>query len=381
MAFISMVFAALFIVGAILLGIGFIGLIITIVSVRKRKRTPEGVKKKKAGLIVGIILMCVPMVPVVLILIYSAYSRIALEIQRANYTCITDEWRNEYVSEEEAAKEAMEVMLKAADEGDAEKIKKMFRHSASEKLLEKQIEQFLATCPKGLSKCDIPENFFEEYSCDYSKLDGERINDNELEEDYFSVYYEVEIDGEWYYISMEGCHRNVDNPEKVGIELFTVETGEAYVTEENYETTYLEFDATGDADIDMRRIDGNPYEFKSVNRNLNLDEILHTIDEELDYEEFMEEYGEANVGDEYAWYDEGEYIYELPSENGEARYLKFYVEDGEIILFRSCICGTEKGNEIWLDEFWKDEFWKDKFQKDKFQKEKNEISGDEEREQ
>lgn len=57
MAFISMVFVALFIVGAILLGIG---LIITIVSVRKRKRTPEGVKKKKAGLIVGIILMSVP---------------------------------------------------------------------------------------------------------------------------------------------------------------------------------------------------------------------------------------------------------------------------------------------------------------------------------
>lgn len=347
MAFISMVFVALFIVGAILLGIGLIGLIITIVSVRKRKRTPEGVKKKKAGLIVGIILMSVPVIPVVLILIYSAYSRIALEIQRANYTCLTDEWRNEYVPEDKAAKAAMEAMLKAADEGDKEEIKAMFSENAQNEQLDKQIDQFLATYPGKLLQTELPEDFLSEYACDYSKTDWSESSENGFNKEYFSV-----------------C--------------FDVETELAYVVEKEYsETDYIYSDMMQDADFEVRKIDGKLCAFTPINRKISQEEALETLREEFWLEDYIEKYGEANAVINYDKESgDGEYYYELLPENGEARYLKLEVEDDDIDASLSCICGEEEGNEIWLDEFWKDEF-----QKDEFQKEKNEISGDEEREQ
>lgn len=378
MAFISMVFVALFIVGAILLGIGLIGLIITIVSVIKRRRTPEGVKKKKAGLIVGIILMSVPVVPVAAILIYGAYSRITLEIQRANYTCLTDEWRNEYVPEDKAAKAAMEAMLKAADEGDKEEIKAMFSENAQNEQLDKQIDQFLATYPGKLLQTELPEDFLSEYACDYSKTDWSESSENGFNKEYFSVCFDVEMDGERYYISMEGCNHNDNNPEEIGLLLFTVETELAYVVEKEYsETDYIYSDMMQDADFEVRKIDGKLCAFTPINRKISQEEALETLREKFWLEDYIEKYGEANAVINYDKESgDGEYYYELLPENGEARYLKLEVEDDDIDASLSCICGEEKGNEIWLDEFWKDEF-----QKDEFQKEKNEISGDEEREQ
>ncbi len=352
MAFISMVFAALFIVAAILLGIGFIGLIVTIVSVIKRKRTPEGVKKKKAGLIIGIILMSVPVVPVVAILLYTAYSRITLEIQRANYTCLTDKWRNEYVSEDRAAKEAMETMLKAADEGDKEEIKAMFSENAQDELLDKQIDRFLAIYPGGLSQIEIPKEFLSEYSCDYSKTDWSESSENGLDEEYFSVCFDVEMDGERYYISMEGCSYNDDNPEEVGLVLFTVETELAYVVEKEYcDTDYIYSDMMRDADFEVRRIDGKLCAFTPINRKISQEEALETLREEFWLEDYIEKYGKANAIINYDKESgDGEYYYELLPENGEARYLKLEVEDDDIDASYSCICGEEEGFYIWLDE-------------------------------
>lgn len=367
MAFMSMVLVAAFFIIAILLGIGFIGLIVTIVSVIKRKRTPEGQKKKKAGLIIGIILLSVPVVPVVAILIYSAVDHIQLEMQRKNYTCLTDEWRNEWVSPEDAREDALKTILKAAEEGDAEEIKKLFPQNAQGPALEKQINQFLETYPKGLSELELPELFSKEYS----KLSRKGMDSYDEEHYYFSVYFETEMDGERYYVSIEGCNQNDAKPEEVGVVLFTVETEQAYVTKKKYsETDYIYSNMLRDADYEVRKIQGVPYAFTPIKRKLRKKEVIETLRDNYYLDNFVEKFGKPNAAradddseegedfyellseEEEDFYEllpkEGEYFYELLPEQGEARYLKLEVEYYDEIC--GCyICGEEEDYELELE--------------------------------
>lgn len=334
MAFVSMFLVMLIIFLVFLLGIGFTGLIIIIISViRMKMRQKQGKKPRKAGLIIGIILFSIPIVLGLFLFITGAISSIDREIARSKYTCLTDEWRNEWVSDSEAKDAAIEALLKAADEGNAEAIKQMFPQNAQGTVLVAQIDAFFEEYPKGLSEEEREEQ------------SGSAGND------YFSTRYEVVMNGVRYYICLQGCHQSDEHPEEVGITFFTVESEKAYVLDKKYDNTdYIFADTIVEEDFETRRIHGYPYLFTPIEREISQEEVLDTLRYERSLKSFIEKYGEPNVIRDYTNSNGTDYIYELQPENGEARYLKIDAVGDEIIIGLCYICGEERNYSLWLDD-------------------------------
>lgn len=336
MAFVSLFFVMLGIFALILLGIGTLGLIIIIVSIiLRRKRKKEGKKPGKIGLIIGIIIFLIPVAIILSIMIPASISSFETQVERTQYTCLTDKWRNEndWVSDNDAKDEAIETLLKAADEGDVETLKQMFPQNAQGEQLDAQIEDFLTEYPKGLSVSENREEFSGSSTTKY-----------------FNTMYEIVMDGERYYIKLQACYRNDENPEEVGVTLFTVENEKAYALDKDYtDSDYIFSDTIVEEDYETRRIDAEPYVFTPIERTITQKEIESTLHSERSIASFIEKYGEPNVIKDYSNSNGTHYFYELVPDNEEPRYLEIVAVGDDIIIDLCNICGTEE-DLLWFDD-------------------------------
>ena len=341
MAMVSMLFIMLIVYVAIVLGIGFIGLVILIVSlIRRSKKKREGKKPGKVGIIIGSILLAVPILHVVFIVGSILTTSITNKIERADYTCLTDEWRNGWVTDDEAKDDAIEELLTAADKGDRDRLMDMFPQNVNETRLEKQIDNFLNKYPKGLSECERKTR--------HSSATGEE----------FSVGYEIQMDGEWYYIELDAKYQqedddnDKDDSDEVGVTLFTVESEKSYVLDKEYgKRDYIIADIETDDDFETRRVSSQPYIFTPMDREITEDEVLRTLKHERSIESFIKKYGEPNSVKSYSNSNGTDYIYELVPDNNEPRYLRIDAVGDKIIIDSCHISGEEESDhEIWLDD-------------------------------
>ena len=251
MAFASMIIAFLFIVLCVLGGLFIIGSILLIIGlVHYKKDLKIGIKPRIALIVTGCIFLLPPVGLTNALVVSVAVNAVKTNIQRLSYENEIDKWRNEYVSDSEAAKGVYKAMIKAADKGDKAAIKALFSESIQNNaVLDGQIADFLKVYPGGFSDIEA------EYDPSGSHGGGG--------EEYFSAGFEVEKDGVRYFIRLSGCTKNDNAPENIGLEKFCFYSDRAYVEHDDikdysdpYESHFIRAAVDAAGDFEVRYIDG-----------------------------------------------------------------------------------------------------------------------------
>lgn len=203
------VMAILFILGIILLIRGFL---------KRYLAEYAGKNTPKVLMTTGIVFISLPVIAFVVIALWSITSSVSTIYNRAHYQCIPDVWRKETVSQSRAEEEIIKALLVYADKGDKEAFEKNFTPELQKrKDFDKTVSQFLSLYPVGLSRCRIND-----------KLRLEPVN--KVSEDGVkseSLSFSCVLDGTWYFMYLNYCYRNPDEPDKVGVTNFMVMNLEA----------------------------------------------------------------------------------------------------------------------------------------------------------
>jgi hypothetical protein len=338
MAFISMVFVFLAIVAFALCVISFIGFIILLISVIKlRKNRKQGVKPKKAGIVIGSALFFLPAAIVSFLVMCGLFSNAKLKIQRLGYKNLTDKWKMEWISDSEARNDVVTDFIKAADEGDKEKIMSMFTDNIQkDEKLSTQTDEFLKEYPKGLYGLE-----FEKHGGGSGGSYSEKIT--------FSASAEVVKDGETYYLHFGGCSNSKENKEEVGLEYFYINSEKAEVLEDditvdyygnevNESTDYISAKINVDGDYTTRRISAYPYKYYEKDRKLTKADAVAAVKKSRKVSDLEEILGEPNSNNVRLQ----RVVYELEPENDEPRYMVVGYDYYEIISQNLVyIAGTE----------------------------------------
>ncbi len=336
MAFVSMIIVFLGIVAVImLLSLIVGGILLAVGKAEKKKAIREGRNYSKAPIIVGYIFISIPFVLVLGVLVFVAISNAYTSIKRLSYENCIDKWRNEWVSSNEVREDIVEEFFKAADNKDKDALMELYSEEIRDDCeIEKQVEDFLIEYPEGFSELEF----------DYKGGHEEGSSNYGVSSEYLNASYEVEKDGEYYYISFGVCYENDEEPDKIGLDYMIVNSEKAKVLkdESDYEHGYNEHiisDINVIEDFETRRIAGIPYRYVEKDIIYTREEVLDVIRESNDLYKLYSYLGEPNgVGGRL-----NKVIYEIESENGEPRYIEItHTGDGEIVKDLTCIVGTEE---------------------------------------
>ncbi len=325
------VMAILFILGIILLIRGFL---------KRYLAEYAGKNTPKVLMTTGIVFISLPVIAFVVIALWSITSSVSTIYNRAHYQCIPDVWRKETVSQSRAEEEIIKALLVYADKGDKEAFEKNFTPELQKrKDFDKTVSQFLSLYPVGLSRCRIND-----------KLRLEPVN--KVSEDGVkseSLSFSCVLDGTWYFMYLNYCYRNPDEPDKVGVTNFMVmnlEAAAAYRSgaspgADPQKHVYLLCDFKSSREVDARLIGGRPYLwFPTDTPTVTADELRGLVKNggRLDDPALKSRLGEPNVGIKQNDSAEYGYIYEIASENGEPRYVYFQTdaEFGRILCSYLC---------------------------------------------
>ena len=350
MAFISLIFAFLFIAVVILGAIGITGLILLIKGLRKRNDPRyTGSRSPAAMAVTGGIMLAIPVGIAVTIVAAIAVSAVRTQIKRLGYTEFTDKWKNEWVITDTADDEALEYLLKAADEGDKERIRKMFPDwLRDDERFDTQLDDFLEHYPKGLSRLEH-ENMHSSDGGDSTKTT-------------FSGSVEIKDGDEYYTVRITACCQN-DDSSQVGVTSIAVNdtAGEAeyrynkieHGHDNDWNGGYFIAANVGTVDKSTaRRIDGIPCVFDD-HGSLKREEVLWWMRERRGKSDgFIEYFGEPNVDiNEPFTSGSKTYYWELEPKDGEPQYFSLTADHYGYIEFSICyICGSEDGSEEWFDD-------------------------------
>ncbi|MGN0632579.1 MAG: DUF5104 domain-containing protein [Oscillospiraceae bacterium] len=333
MAFASMVIAFLFIVLCVLGGLFIIGSILLIIGlVHYRKDLKIGIKPRIALIVTGCIFLLPPVGLTAALVTSVGVNAIKTNIQRLSYENEIDKWRNEYVSDSEAANGVYKAMIKAADDGDKAAMKALFSESIqNDAVLDGQIADFLNVYPGGFSDIEA------EYDPGGSHGGGG--------EDHFSAGFEAEKDGVRYFIRLSGCTKNDNAPENIGLEKFCFYSDRAYVEHDDikdysdpYESHYIRAAVDAAGDFEVRYIDGYPQKFYSYDRVITREEFLNAYRSCRSVSELEEKLGTANVNDAGL----EKVFFELEEKDGEPQYGSVYYDYyGRIEGDAEISCGSE----------------------------------------
>lgn len=218
MAFVSMFLAFLFIALIILGGMFFLGLILLIIGIIRRKNPKnQGKKSPIVSIVLGILLLLPPVGTGVFVagVIIKDYV-----VSHRDYEVVTDEWRAHYVVPSKAVNDVTAQLLEAVNDNDRELMEKLFAKSARESLgFERQLDSFIENCPKG--KAEISdENVVKGVNYDRAYKDT-------TESRYDNESIKVEIGGEDYYVYAYFCNKNEDSDE-VGLIFFCLQNEKGY---------------------------------------------------------------------------------------------------------------------------------------------------------
>lgn len=332
MAFISLLFVY-FVFVCIILGFllvtGLFFLIFGIICKRKPKN--KGKKFPVVFIVIGSVLLLLPVGTTVLMIIGSVLSVASLTVQRLDYDNVTDKWRNEWVSDNTAADDAIRELLNAADAGDRETLAATFAPNIQKEAgFDSALDDFFDTYPDGLSQCELDGG---SVSSSGSYNYGESVLT-------VNTSYTCTLNGEWYYIGLGFCHKNTDSPDDVGVSFFCVENLEAYALDYEYrDDEHLACSIVSDNDVSAKLIGGRGFLFEPTpDRLLTEAQMRAYLDKYDDLYHLSAEIGAPNVTKKYSNSTGYDHYYELAPQNGEPRYAHLCTNSPMGSFISSYIC-------------------------------------------
>ena len=292
------------------------GIILVIIGiVNKRKTKYAGKKFPTVCITVGASLLALPA------LIFAI--GIVPRIGGGYYNNVPERWRNSWVSDSQAADQAIKALMESAGKGDCEAFAKNFtaeiQNSPSFKA---ELDNFFEAYPAVLSECELDGGV--------SGSGGSYNYGHNVKEG--SAHYTCDLEGEKYFISLSFCFENTDEPEKVGVEYFSVmnlgaralyiqESNEKAMLGEYEDDTSLICDIKSSDVVDARLIGGLPFVWHpTTNEKLTEDEMRTLLSKTSSMDSLYQKIGMANASIKYSNSTGYDYYYELVPENGEPRY-------------------------------------------------------------
>ena len=216
------------------------------------------------------------------------------------------------IKEENEYNKLIEDFIIALDDGDAIKLKAMFSAKAQKEDLEidDEINYLISMYPgitniRGVYAGEVELN---------NTFDGEKGKAS------IHTRFPISINGDYYWLDFILTYRDDIDGTNIGInrltilnkdEMYSFETDSSKLTVDGTEGLNLLIDKkTG---FDIRCIEGHPYMYNE-SMPLDIEEVRMHLNKSLKYSDFVKIFGEANAKDRL-------YIYQLPDENGETRYL------------------------------------------------------------
>lgn len=338
MAFVSLI-VTLFMIPllCILLIVGIVLLIIGVVNKNKSKFAGRRFPRIFIG--AGISLTVLPFAVALVLLSGAILSSSGNTMNEASFDSVPEHWKHASVSDNRAAEEAVNALMKAAGEGNRNAFMQNFtaeiQHNPS---FASDVDRFFKTFPAGLSNCRLNGHVTGSGS---SYHYGHNVKEG-------SAFYTCDMNGEKYFISLSFCYDNTDQPDSVGVEYFSVmnlgaralyiekanmgstalyiENAEPYSESDGSDTSENEpiviCDIKDSNEVDARLINGIPFVWHPAdNKKLTADEMRTLLSTTNSMDELIREIGMANAAIKYDHSTGYDYYYELVSENSEPRYV------------------------------------------------------------
>ena len=312
-------YIAIAIVIAIILGIIFIiGLVQLIIGLVKKKKNPESAGK--ILILCGGIMVAVPAV-ITLAFVVFLFGRI-FDTPFGRNQSIPEQWQHSRVTDNKAADEAITELLASSDDFDKERFMNCFAmEQRKDPNFVKYIDDYFSAYPIGLSECELDGGLVQSSS---SYNYGHNVQTGFAD-------YTCTIDDDYYFITLDFCFDNTDEPDKVGVTSFSVRNLEAeavwraetIVFDEDDYTPRVECSIISDSEVNARLIDGSGFVWtETENEKLSADEMKKLLEKVVNLDDalFVNTVGQPNA--EYKYYNAtgSDYYYELQPENGEPRY-------------------------------------------------------------
>ena len=342
MAFVSLLAVYFVIIIVIFAILAFIGTVLLVIGLVKRKKAAQqGKKYPYVFIVLGILFLAPPVLTVGGILVTAVATTVRGKIaDTIGYENCVDRWKDRWVSESVAEEAMLEEFIEAAESRDKDALMALYTDEIqNDAELSGQVDDFLAGYPGGFSADDF-------------ETDGASSESGEGKT-YFNVDYEGVKDGEYYYISFSACCVNDEHEEQIGLRYFYFKSEKAVVLENKKEyedrtdSQYIlaMFDVEGA--FETRRVWGNPFEYMPVDRQLTKEQMIDALKKVHTIEELEEIIGEPNGSDERM----SEVLYELVPEGGEPQYAVVTHDDnGGIILNSTYFAGADASDSVWLDK-------------------------------
>jgi hypothetical protein len=341
MAFVSMMIVLILIAGLILGGMLIAGLVLLIVGiVRKGKAKNKGKKSPTVCIVTGAVLLVLPVITAAVLAVWGVSSLVGTAIKRTQYECVPDRWRSEWVSDSQAEEDIIEALLTAADSGDREAFSRNFTPELQGREgFDEAVNAFFAAYPKGFAGCERKD---ENSGGSGSYNAGHNVRND-------SVHFNTTLDGIWYYVSIEFCYENTDEPDKVGVTDFKIMNLEGaaaffdeYYRDPDYSSdVYLICDIKSPDEISARMIGGQPFLWTPTDTpKLTADELRDILKEnqQLDSAQLREKLGAPNAFRKFVSSNAYEYYYELQDRNGQPCYAILETDSPYGKIFSAFLC-------------------------------------------
>ena len=263
--------------------------------------------------------------------------------RNTEYDNLSDQWTKEYITEKYAIDDAFERLLKAAEEGDKEAFAKCFTPEVQKKSgFNGLVDSFFENYPKGLGKGKIEHR---------PGGAGGSIKDDKFIKK-AGGRAEVWIDGKYYQIDVGVCFVYSDEPDKVGVESFSIRNMEALAVYIDYINQFAEYDPEKMEDpiicdikssdeVSAKMINGCPYLWEDTSTpKLTVEEMRKLLTEyrTLSSPEVREKIGLPNARLKQSNSTGYDCFYELQPVNGVAHYAHITTKSelGEIIDAYDC---------------------------------------------
>lgn len=213
--------------------------------------------------------------------------------------------------------EAVDDFFAALDRGDAEGIRTMFSRTVQSKDvdLNEQIQKLITLYPGPT---------------DVSKRDpltsGHYLTDFGKRTSAINATFPVVSNGIYYWCHFELTYENDFDEDEIGITKVLFFTADEYcqcryddtwkLPEEQGLTVYAETILN----CEVRCIGNSPYKYTPTDTPLNLTEVKDFFEDSNRFSAFTDQFGTPNASNIY-------YIYELPEENNQPRYLRVGVDE------------------------------------------------------
>ena len=349
MALAPFLLIALLIIASILGIVFVIGLILLIVGiVSKCNRKNDGKKSPVVLIITGIVMMVPSVLCVTLIAVYVVKTDLNKAHWEREATTIVELWQHTNVTEEKAAGQALEALLKAADAGDKEAFVGSFAEPVREDPeFEREVKLFFdeySEFPGALAELEF----------DGGVSSGSAEHDRGITTRTAHAHYDIKLGDESYYIKVSYCFENDEHPEQIGVTGFEVMNLGGYVdyhlTMEGRELEHDDYVAcnycTPD-EVSARRISGHARRWKASDVELltlsEMKDVLNSCDylEDLEAAKRVGLIGDPNSEYHIVASTAVNYYYEIAPEDGEARFVDIVVS-AEGKLLDAWVCSEEK---------------------------------------